>query len=122
MPPAREEAHEGWEWDQLGVVRVAGLVITLTLGWPAYLFGNAAGRAYDRFACHFDPWSPIFSKRERVEVAVSDAALVAVLAGLWRLGATMGWGWLAKTYFAPYLIVNFWLVMITLLQHSHTGE
>lgn len=31
---------------------------------------------------HFDPWSPIFSKRERLEVAVSDAALLAVLAGL----------------------------------------
>jgi hypothetical protein len=36
---------------------------------------------------HFDPWSPIFSKRERLEVAVSDAALLAVLYGLRQVGA-----------------------------------
>jgi hypothetical protein len=121
------------------------------------------------------------SKRERVEVAVSDVALVAVLAGLrqvnrrggsagvagteppaasqlqllgsalhhtsqkkarrlhwprnqapadvpgWpalspQLAGTMGWAWLAKTYVVPYLVVNFWLVTITLLQHTHPGK
>ncbi len=41
-------------------------------GWPLYLFFNATGRPYDRWANHFDPYSPIFSKRERIEV--SDAA------------------------------------------------
>lgn len=34
----------------------------------------------------------------------------------------MGWAWLLKTYVVPYLIVNFWLVTITLLQHTHPGE
>ena len=33
----------------------------------------------------------------------------------------MGWGWLVKTYVVPYMIVNFWLVFITLLQHTHPG-
>lgn len=34
----------------------------------------------------------------------------------------MGWAWLVKTYVVPYMIVNFWLVFITLLQHTHPGE
>jgi hypothetical protein len=33
-----------------------------------YLFFNASGREYSRWASHFDPTSPIFSKRERAEV------------------------------------------------------
>jgi hypothetical protein len=55
-------------------------------------------------------------------VAVSDAALVVVLYGLVGLGRAMGAAWLTKTYVIPYLIVNFWLVCITLLQHSHPGQ
>jgi hypothetical protein len=39
--------------------------------------------------------------------------------GLYKLGAAMGWAWLARVYVVPYLVVNFWLVMITLLQHTH---
>ncbi len=39
-----------------------------------------------------------------------------------QLAGTMGWAWLAKTYIVPYLIVNFWLVTITMLQHTHPGE
>jgi hypothetical protein len=62
------------------------------------------------------------SKRERVEVAVSDAALVGVVSGLAALGRAWGWEWLVKTYVLPYLVVNFWLVMITLLQHTHPGK
>ena len=118
------------------------------------------------------------SKRERVEVAVSDLALVAVLYGLRQVGrppappiarqpsccnlpcssicprcccaptashqlprplpsparlpclpslpcpqlaGALGWAWLIKTYVVPYLIVNFWLVTITMLQHTHPG-
>lgn len=38
-----------------------------------------------------------------------------------QLAATFGWAWLVKTYVVPYLIVNFWLVTITLLQHTHPG-
>lgn len=37
------------------------------------------------------------SKRERLEVAVSDLALAAVACGLHALGSTMGWAWLLKT-------------------------
>jgi hypothetical protein len=39
-----------------------------------------------------------------------------------QLAASFGWAWLVKTYVVPYLIVNAWLVTITLLQHTHPGE
>lgn len=121
VPEVREEISEGFEMDQVGIVRLVRLVGTLTVGWPLYLFFNAASRPYPGHAWvnHFDPWSPIFSKRERVEVAMSDAALITVLWGLAQAGRTFGWAWLVKTYVVPYLIVNFWLVTITLLQHTH---
>ena len=121
VPQVRQEQHEGFEWEQLGPIRAFRLLITLTMGWPLYLFLNVASRPYpDHWLVnHFDPWSPIFSKRERIEVFVSDVALAAVGYGLIAAGQTWGWGWLVKTYVVPYLIVNFWLVMITLLQHTH---
>ena len=50
------------------------------------------------------------SKRERVEVFISDLALVLVTGSLYRLGAAHGWLWLAATYGIPYLVVNHFLV------------
>jgi omega-6 fatty acid desaturase / acyl-lipid omega-6 desaturase (Delta-12 desaturase) len=100
-------------------MRIAQLAATLTIGWPLYLLFNVSGRKYERWANHFDPFSPIFSKRERIEVLVSDAGLLAMCAALYATSAYMGWAWLLRMYGIPYLIVNFWLVMITLLQHTH---
>jgi len=103
-----------YTWYTMGAVAVQQL-----LGWPMYLFFNASGREYSRWASHFDPTSPIFSKRERVEVVISDLAIGVVLWGLYILSQSFGWPWLIKTYVIPYLFVNFWLVMITYLQHTH---
>ena len=65
---------KGTEADEFSIehtapVRLFYIIITLTLGWPMYLVANVSGRPYDRWANHFDPYSPIFSKRERVEVS-----------------------------------------------------
>jgi len=46
-------------------------------------------------------------------------ALVAVMGGLYSLAQTCGWLWLLKVYIIPYLVVNHWLVLITLMQHTH---
>lgn len=78
-----------------------------------------SGREYPRWASHFDPYSPIYSRRERSEILISDCALGLMFSGLFSLAKTFGWLWLAKVYIVPYLIVNMWLVMITLLQHTH---
>lgn len=121
VPKVMEMEREGFDWEQFGIFRLVKLVGALLLGWPMYLWFNVKSRPYPGHAWvnHFDPWSPIFSKRERVEIAVSDAALVGVTYGLYVAGSTWGWMWLLKTYGIPYLLVNFWLVMITLLQHTH---
>lgn len=54
-----------------------------------------------------------------VQVAISDLALVAVLGGLYSLAQSLGLAWLLKSYVIPYLVVNLWLVLITLMQHTH---
>lgn len=103
--------------------RLGAIGFALTLGWPAYLLFNASGRpTFPKGAWpnHFAPSSPIFtSKREKVEVAVSDAALAVVAVGLFFLGKNFGFDTLFYLYFVPYLVVNAWLVTITLLQHTH---
>jgi len=119
VPKHKSEALEEYQFKETGLVRLATILVTLTLGWPMYLFFNASGRKYERFANHFDPYSPIYSKRERLEIVISDAALIAVVGGLTGLAQSFGWLWLLKVYVVPYLIVNSWLVTITLLQHTH---
>lgn len=51
--------------------RTGWLAVQSLLGWPMYLLWNAGGREYSRFASHFDPFSPIFSHRERPGVSAS---------------------------------------------------
>lgn len=42
------------------------------------------------------------------QIILSDLGLLAVGYGLYTLAQSFGWAWLVKTYFIPYLIVNFW--------------
>ena len=99
MPPHKSEALEEYQFQETGLYRLGSIAIVLTIGWPLYLFFNASGRKYDRFANHFDPYSPIFSKRERIEILISDAALIAVFGGLTGLAQSFGWLWLLKVGF-----------------------
>ncbi|XP_022766805.1 delta(12)-fatty-acid desaturase FAD2-like [Durio zibethinus] len=99
--------------------RFLSITIQLTLGWPLYLAFNAAGRPYERFACHYDPYGPIFNDRERLQVFVSDAGVLAVTYGLYRLALAKGLAWVVSVYGVPLLVVNAFLVTITYLQHTH---
>ncbi len=123
VPAARTAPDDSFDATQLWPVRLLLILNTLLVGWPAYLLFNAAGRPYPSSSrgvvSHFDPWSPIFSRRERAEVAASDAALALALGLLAAAGRTYGWPTLVCVYGAPYLIVNAWLVTITFLQHAH---
>ena len=96
MPRAYSEALEDYQFKETGLVRLFSIVGMLTVGWPLYLIANVSGRRYERAANHFDPYSPIFSKRERLEILVSDAALIAVVTGLTGLAQSFGWLWLIK--------------------------
>jgi omega-6 fatty acid desaturase (delta-12 desaturase) len=101
------------------VGRLLHIVVQLTLGWPLYLTTNASGRPYPRFACHYDPYGPIYNDRERAQIFISDAGVMAVSFGLYKLAATFGFWWVVRVYAVPLLIVNAWLVLITYLQHTH---
>jgi len=99
--------------------RVLILLVQLTLGWPLYLLFNVSGRHYERFACHYDPHSPIYSDRERMLILVSDAGVLAGTYGLYCLVAAKGLAWVLCVYGGPLLLVNGFLVLITYLQHTH---
>lgn len=95
------------------------LFVSLTMGWPLYLAFNVSGRPYPRFACHFDPYGPIYSDRERAQIFISDVGVLAVFYGLYQLTVAFSLGWVIKVYVMPLLVVNGWLVLITYLQHTH---
>ncbi|KAG1327234.1 fatty acid desaturase DES2 [Cocos nucifera] len=101
--------------------RLLTIAVTLTLGWPLYLALNVSGRPYSRFACHYDPYSPIYSKRERAQIFISDAGVLAAFYALYRLVGAFGFWWVVRVYGVPLLIVNGWLVTITYLQHTHAA-
>jgi omega-6 fatty acid desaturase (delta-12 desaturase) len=107
--------------------RMFYIVVMLTLGWPAYLFMNITGnRSYDPMAWvnHFAPASPIFTNGLATDafnqklILISDVALFAVFAVFYKLVAMTSFTYFVYIYFIPYLIVNFWLVLITYLQHT----
>lgn len=99
--------------------RFFSVTIQLTIGWPLYLMFNVAGRPYDGFACHYNPYGPIYNDRERLQIYISDVGILAVSYGLYRLILAKGLAWLVCVYGVPLLIVNAFLVMITYLQHTH---
>jgi omega-6 fatty acid desaturase (delta-12 desaturase) len=99
--------------------RLVHIVVQLTLGWPLYLALNASGRPYPRFACHFDPYGPIYNDRERAQIFISDVGVLAVSLALLKLVSSFGFWWVVQIYGVPLLIVNAWLVLITYLQHTH---
>ena len=100
VPEARDAIedhnHDHFSWTDIPILRAAKVIVILTTGWPMYLAANVSGRHYDRLANHFDPYSPIYSKRERSEILISDCALAAVVYGLYLLGSAAGWAWLVK--------------------------
>jgi len=97
------------------VMRIVG---TLTVGWFMYLFFNTTSHPTPGWANHFMPNSPIFMKKERHLIILSDIGVCAMLYLVYSLSQTYTFAWMLKMYIVPYLIVNFWLVLITLLQHT----
>ncbi|KAL6042020.1 Delta(12)-fatty-acid desaturase [Balamuthia mandrillaris] len=106
------------------------LVVMLTVGWLSYLFFNVSSRDYSKaknlhnrkldvlHLNHFHPYSPIFRPKEAKFVLLSDLALVLALGSLVYFSWTYSFTAVAKLYLVPYLIVNFWLTLITKLQHT----
>ncbi|KAJ2160702.1 hypothetical protein GGF46_002059 [Coemansia sp. RSA 552] len=97
-----------------------GKVVAQSLfGWPLYLYRNASGPKYSRGASHFNPNAVLFRPEQFWNIVVSDIGLLLTASVL----AYASWVFSPATVFfyygVPYLMVNFWLVSITYLQHSH---
>ncbi|KAG5569060.1 hypothetical protein H5410_058826 [Solanum commersonii] len=76
---------------------------------------------YERFTCHYDPNSPLYSNRERMQIYISDAGVIATTYVLYRLAMTQGLTWVLCIYGVPLLIVNGFIVLITLMHHTHAS-
>jgi len=107
--------------------RMFFIVVMLTLGWPAYLFANFSGnQSYNPqvWVNHFLPGSPIYTTGSDQDatnqklILISDIALFAVIAGMYKFVTLTSFSYFMYVYFLPYLIVNMWLVLITYLQHT----
>ena len=96
VPPAEKLSDTASEFSDVPIVRFFNIARTLLFGWPMYLLTNISGREYSGHVSHFDPYCEIFSKRERGEIVVSDAALGLTLYGLYSVVKWLGWAWFAK--------------------------
>lgn len=99
--------------------RVLTLTITIFLGFPMYLLFNVSGRPYSRFASHYDPYSPIYNERERTQIFISDAGILAVFYLLYRFASSYSLACILCLYGAPLLVVNAWFIIITYIHHTH---
>jgi len=100
------------------LVNLVQIVLLLTVGWPAYLFFNVWSQKHSKRANHFEPSSPLFKPSQHLDIIVSDVGLVLAIALFSYCCYVFSVTSFVKYYFVPYLWVNFWLVLITYLQHT----
>ncbi|KAK9687697.1 Fatty acid oxidation complex subunit alpha [Basidiobolus ranarum] len=94
------------------------IFVMLTFGWPAYLLWNASGQDYGKWTSHFHHWSPIFDDKDKWQIVASVLGICTTIGSLTYAGQVYGSMTVVKFYVIPYLWVNFWLVLITYLQHT----
>jgi len=106
------------------------LIGHLVFGWPAYLFNNATGGRVNYRGeplskkggpvDHFvGSGSQVYPPSFQWKVNASACGCAAVLAMLVAWGMATSWVEPLRWYVGPYLVVNFWLVLYTWLQHTH---
>jgi len=128
-PVAEKQEHHDDHHDDMSsagqmiesVKRMFWITIMLTLGWPFYLLANVTGnQSYlpGRWVNHFTPNSPIFEPNQGHLILIGDVALLAVFAVLYKAITLTSLSYVIYIFGIPYLIVNFWLVLITFLQHT----
>jgi fatty acid desaturase len=126
--PLRDTTPGGkaWQWWQETIGDEAFAIVRITIhfliGWPLYLLTGATGGPSRGTTNHFWPAWPfsaaLFPGGWTRKVWLSDiGVLVAVaLLGWWAYAA--GVAPVLALYVGPYLVVNFWLVLYTWLQHT----
>ncbi|OIT26623.1 delta(12)-fatty-acid desaturase [Nicotiana attenuata] len=100
--------------------QVVTLAFTIILGEPLHLAFNVFGKPSDLFACdHFDPYAPIYNDRERKQIYISNADVIAATYVLYRLALAQGLPWLICFYGVPLLIAKNLYILVTFLHHAH---
>lgn len=131
---AHQRKLDGHDDDDGALTQLVGVArrlffmgVMFTVGWPAYLAANVSGnQSYSprSWVNHFYPESPIFTTgndrdaRNQTLIVISDVGLLAMAAVLYKWVQLSSLSHVLYSYFIPYLIVNFWLVLITYLQHT----
>ncbi|OZJ04353.1 Delta(12) fatty acid desaturase [Bifiguratus adelaidae] len=104
--------------DEAPLYTLYNMVLIFLFGWPLYLLFNTSGQDYGRWTSHFLPTAPIFEKHQFWDVVMSDIGVIGMIGGLVFAGQVFSTAAVVKYYLIPYLFVNFWLVLITYLQHT----
>jgi len=100
------------------IYQVYQMLSMLLLGWPLYLLFNVSGPKYSQNSSHFDPNSLIFEKKHFHQIVISDIGIFLTLSVLTYYSFQHSLTQVMFYYGIPYLMVNFWLVLITYLQHT----
>ena len=124
MPPHQTDPegdgpHGAFE--QSPVATLYSMFLMFVLGWPLYLINNFGGRHYDStsWISHLNPNCDIFNDHHFWEVTESVGGIFSMIGFLGYLCKNFGTMTVIKFYGIPYLFLNFWLVLITYLHHTH---
>ncbi|KAI8393705.1 fatty acid desaturase-domain-containing protein [Radiomyces spectabilis] len=120
--PPRDQDPEGdgphSAFEETPIMALWNMTLMMLFGWPLYLLTNVSGQDYPGWASHFNPYCAIFEKNQRWDVVTSTIGILVTMAGLAYCGSVFGSLAVIKYYVIPYLFVNFWLTLITYLQHT----
>lgn len=101
---------------------VITMVTRFVFGWPSYLLTGATGGPARGTTNHFWPIKPfsaaLFPGQWRRKVWLSDLGVLAMIGLLGWWASQAGIVPVLALYVGPYLVVNFWLVLYTWLQHT----
>ena len=126
--PRRDTTPSGvarmWWQKTIGDEAFAIILITANslIGWPLYLLTGATGGPARGTTNHFWPAWPfstaLFPGRWTRKVWLSDIGVLLTLCLLGWWTYCSGFLPVLALYIGPYLVVNFWLVLYTWLQHT----
>jgi len=105
------------------------VILHLVFGWPLYLVLNFTGGRTNWRGERLDKKKPIshytasgseiFPPQWHRRINMSTAGSLAMMGGLSLWVHSYGFSHMFKWYFAPYLVVNAWLVLYTWMHHTH---
>jgi len=105
--PVRKELYVKYE----GISKILRFSHALLVLYPIYLFADTDFTSGN----HFNPFSRLFTKEERVGAAISTLCVVAWVSFLL---VTFPLTLLLDAYFVPYVFFVMWLDLVTYLHHT----